>query len=382
MMVMRALCIAFVGRTAKSTICRPGLTTVVKSGYTVSCRFKSDVVSNVVRAQKLVLAKHFEGLAKENDFKLVEEDIRPIRDGEILLKAEYLTVDPYMRPMSGSLEIGDTLMGEQTAKVVESKNDKYPVGTNVLCRSGWTTYSISDGIDPGFLPEYSSPLRILDFPAGISNSVALGVLGMPGVSAYFGLLDICKPKEDETVFVNAASGAVGSIVGQIAKIKGAKTIGCAGTDEKVGHLKEYGYDEVFNYKTEDLDKALKRRAPNGIDCYFDNVGGIFSSKVWQYLNVRARVAICGAISQYNNLEDMDKVPANEIMIIFKLLTIKGLLFCSHQSQFPKAYAEMLQWLQEGKLKHKECVTEGFENMPKAFISLFTGENKGKAIVKV
>ncbi|XP_006821885.1 prostaglandin reductase 1-like [Saccoglossus kowalevskii] len=317
----------------------------------------------MVKTQKFVLAKHFQGAPKESDFKLVEEELRSIVSGEMLLKTEFITVDPYMR-------------------VIESRHADYPVGTVVVNRSGWTTYSISDGIDLGFFSSSAGfPLRKLTFPPDLPLSLALGVLGMPGGTAYYGLLDLCKPKAGETVFVNAASGAVGGIVGQIAKIKGCTVIGCAGTDGKVELLRELGYDKVFNYRTENLDDALTRTATNGIDCYFDNVGGPFSNTVYKHLNVFARVAVSGSISQYNKINP-DKVTPMEITVASKSLTIRGFFFPRYQQQASQAYDEMLEWITEGKLKYKEDVTVGFEHTPSKFIGLFSGANIGKAIIKI
>ncbi|XP_077995120.1 prostaglandin reductase 1-like [Glandiceps talaboti] len=335
----------------------------------------------MVKKQKFVLAKHFDGVPKDSDLRLEAEELPPIKDGEILLKAEYVSVDPYMRPISGTLAIGDTMPAEQIARVVESKNAAYPVGTVVTCRAGWVDYSISTGEEPDFFPGTGGALRKVEFAEGIPISQAMNSIGMVALTAYFGLLEICQPKEGETVFVNSAAGAVGSLVGQIAKIKGAKVIGCAGSEEKIKFLKDLGFDEVFNYKTENLDEALKRAAPNGIDCYFDNVGGSFSSTVWNHLNNGGRVAVCGLISQYNKPDDMDKVTAPENNILWKALTVKGHLYFAHAKKFPTAYQELHQWVKQGKLKYKDAITEGFPNMAKAFIGLFTGQHIGKAMVK-
>nr|XP_006821886.1 PREDICTED: prostaglandin reductase 1-like [Saccoglossus kowalevskii] len=281
----------------------------------------------MVKTQKYVLAKHFQGAPKESDFKLVEEELRSIVSGEMLLKTEFITVDPYMR-------------------VIESRHADYPVDTVVVNRNGWTTYSISSGINVEiFSSSAGSPLRKLTFPPDLPLSLALGVLGMPGGTAYYGLLDLCKPKAGETVFVNAASGAVGGIVGQIAKIKGCTVIGCAGTDDKVELLRELGYDKVFNYRTENLDDALTRTATNGIDCYFDNVGGPFSSTVYKHLNTFARVAVIGSISQYNKI-NADKVTSIETTVIMKCLTIRGFMFPHYEHKASQAYDEMLEWITE------------------------------------
>ncbi|XP_006819176.1 prostaglandin reductase 1-like [Saccoglossus kowalevskii] len=339
-------------------------------------------MSNIKR---FVLAKQVEGIPQLTDFKILETKLPELKDGEILVKALYLSVDPYMRLfMSGVKEGVDTILGEQVARVVESKNPNYNVGDLLVCNTGWTTYSVPDKRHTGFVTELDGTFRKIDFPPDIPISYAIGLLGMPGLSAYFGLLDCCQPKEGETVYVNAAAGAVGITVGQIAKIKGCKVVGSAGSDEKVAFLKEVGFDEAFNYKTEQLDEALTRTAPNGIDCFFDNVGGLSSAVTYGHLNERARVVVFGVISQYNKSEQ-DKVPGAEITILMKRLSIKGFLFFDMVDKpdvLHKALIEMIGWIKEGRLKYKEAVIEGFENMPKAFKGIFSGDKFGKVVVKV
>ncbi|XP_023380941.1 prostaglandin reductase 1 isoform X1 [Pteropus medius] len=246
----------------------------------------------MVQAKRWTLKKQFEGNPKDSNFELKTAELPPLKTGEVLLEALFLTVDPYMR-ISQTMKEGDTLLGQQVARVVESKNSAFPTGTIVLAFSGWTTHSISDGKKLERLPE--------EWPDTLPLSLALGTIGMPGLTAYFGLFDICGVKGGETVMVNAAAGAVGSTVGQLAKLKGCKVVGAAGSDEKVAYMKKLGYDVAFNYKTvESLEETLKKASPDGYDCYFDNVGGEFSNVVISQMKKFGRVAICGAISTYNS----------------------------------------------------------------------------------
>jgi prostaglandin reductase 1 len=213
-----------------------------------------------------------------------------------------------------------------------------------------------------------------------SYSLAVGACGMPGNTAYFGFLEICQPKEGETVVVTAAAGAVGSLVGQIAKIKGCKVIGFAGSDEKCQWLeKELGFDKAINYKSKDLAKALKEAAPKGVDCYFDNVGGELSSIIIHQMRPYGRISVCGAISGYNDQQIM--VPAPQSMFIWSQLKMEGFLVYRWSDRWLEGITQMLSWIGEGKIKIEETYTEGFENMPQAFIDMLNGKNTGKAVVK-
>ncbi|XP_038625893.1 prostaglandin reductase 1 [Tachyglossus aculeatus] len=329
----------------------------------------------MVRAKCWTLKKHFEGSPTKNNFELKEVELPAIQDGEVLLEALYLSVDPYMRIVKTRLQEGDTMMGGQVARVVESKNAAFPVGSIVVASSGWTSHSISNGQGLELLPE--------GWPETLPSSLALGTVGMPGLTAYFGLLDICDLKGGETVFVNAAAGAVGSVVGQIAKIKGCKVVGCAGSEEKVAFLKNLGFDVAFNYKTVDsLDETLKKASPDGYNCYFDNVGGEFSNVVINQMKKYGRIALCGAISLYN-----DKVPQQgpyvQLHLIYKEIRMEGFVFSRWQGATrQKGLKDLLKWVLEGKIQYQEHITEGFENMPTAFIGMLKGDNIGKAIVKV
>ena len=309
----------------------------------------------------------------------IETPLPSLKDGEALVRALYLSVDPYMRGRISGMksyaaptEIGGLMVGGGVAEVLESKNPQFAIGDIVDIYMGWQEYAISDG----------KGMRKLD-PSIAPVSTALGVLGMPGMTAYFGLLDVCEPKPGETVLVSGAAGAVGTLVGQIAKIKGCRTVGIAGGDDKVDYiLKECGYDAAFNYKTT-TDYAAKYRelCPNGIDVYFDNVGGPITDGVFTNLNVHARIAICGQISLYNATK-MEMGPRFLGALIVARAKIQGLLVSDYAPRWGAAMVEMAGWIREGKLKYREDIVHGFENVPKAFIGLFEGENTGKRIVKI
>lgn len=328
----------------------------------------------MVHAKSWTLKKHFEGNPTNSNFELKTVELPPLKDGEVLLEALFLTVDPYMRVVAKSLKEGDKMMGQQVARVVESKNSAFPIGTIVLASSGWTTHSISDGKELGKMPA--------EWPDTLPLSLMLGIVGMTGLTAYFGLLDICGAKSGETVLVNAAAGAVGSVVGQIAKLKGCKVVGAAGSDEKVAYLKKLGFDFAFNYKTIDsLEETLKKASPDGYDCYFDNVGGEFSNTVITQMKKFGRVAICGAISTYNRTRSLPPGPSPEI-IIYQEIRIEGFVVSRWQGDVrQKALKDLLKWVAEGKIQYNEYIVKGFDNMPAAFIGMLKGDNLGKTIVK-
>lgn len=328
----------------------------------------------MVRAKSWTLKKHFEGHPTSSNFEMKTVELPPLKNGEVLLEALFLTVDPYMRLAAKRLKEGDTMMGEQVARVVESKNSAFPTGAIVSAPSGWTTHSISDGKQLETLPE--------GWPDTLPLSLRLGTVGMTGLTAYFGLLDICGAKSGNTVLVNAAAGAVGSVVGQIAKLKGCKVVGAAGSDDKVAYLKKLGFDVAFNYKTvESLEETLKKASPDGYDCYFDNVGGEFSNVVIPQMRKFGRIAICGAISTYNLTRPPPPGPPPEV-IIYQQLRMEGFIVSRWQGEVrQKALKDLLKWVTEGKIQYNEHVTEGFENMPAAFMGMLKGDNLGKTIVK-
>lgn len=332
-------------------------------------------------ARKYVVKNHFKGVPKREDYELVEFVIPPLIDGEVLVKAEWISVDPYLRAYNSYQAVPYDQFSYQVGVVVESKDSNYPIGTRVVAHKGWCDHYV---FTPSTQPNTPKD-RIYKLPdlQGLSPSLGVGAVGMPGATAYFGFLEICKPKAGETVVVTGAAGAVGSLVGQIAKIKGCRVIGFAGTDDKVKWLEEeLGFDKAFNYKTVDVPAALKEAAPNGIDCYFDNVGGEISSQIISKMNVYGRVSVCGSISAYN--EDLTKLPKATILqpsLVFNQIKVEGFLVWRWNDQ-SKAFAEIIPWIQSGKLKVKEHVTEGFDKLFDAFIGMLAGENYGKAVVKV
>ncbi len=329
--------------------------------------------------KQITLASRPEGLPKESDFRLIETPVPELQDGHVLVRVLYLSVDPYMRGrMSGvksyaaPFEIGEVITGGAVGRIEQSRNPKLQPGDIVSGFFGWQQYAVSDGRGVSKLDPNTAPI-----------STALGVLGMPGQTAYFGLLDICKPKTGETVVVSGAAGAVGSYVGQIAKIQGCRVIGIAGTDDKVEYLTgELGFDEAFNYKTHtDYRAKLSELCPDGIDVYFDNVGGPITDAVLLSMNVGARVAVCGQISQYNSAKP-EMGPRLLGTLIVKRARVEGFLVSDYAARFPEGIQHLTQWVREGKLKYRESIVEGLENAPKAFIGMLQGQNTGKQLVKL
>uniref|UniRef100_A0A6I8PSJ2 Prostaglandin reductase 1 n=1 Tax=Xenopus tropicalis TaxID=8364 RepID=A0A6I8PSJ2_XENTR len=327
----------------------------------------------MILSRSWTLVKHFEGAPKLSDFKLKEVELSPLKNGEVLVEAEYFSVDPYIRPYSTRMmNEGDVMMGTQVARVLESKNSAFQAGSFVISNAGWTTHSISNGKE-------LTPL-LANWPAHIPRSLALGTLGMPGLTAYFGLREICCAKKGEIVLVNGAAGAVGTIVGQIAKIIGCKVVGSAGSDGKVQYLKEIGFDEVFNYKTvSSLEEALKKASPEGYDCFFDNVGGEFTDVALLQMRKYGRIAVCGAISLYNDTVPR-KGPYVHYPLILQELRMEGFTVPRWQNRYNEGLEKLMQWVVEGKLKYREHITKGFDNLPSAFIGMLKGDNTGKAII--
>ncbi|KAJ8923379.1 hypothetical protein NQ315_001937 [Exocentrus adspersus] len=285
-----------------------------------------------------------------------------------------------MRAHASKLQPGSTFLGSQVARIIESKNPKYSPGQYVVGEFGWRTHTVSTGerLPNGFPGAWIIP----DFPKDLPLSLALGILGMPGNTAYFGLLEICQPKPGETLIVTGAAGAVGSVVGQIGKIKGCHVIGVAGSEEKGKWLvDELGFDHFINYKTDDITKKIKEYAPNGIDCYFDNVGGEITSMILCHMNHFGRIAVCGGISGYNE-KDIPKVTMIQYPVVINELKMEGFIVHRWLDRWFEGIEQNMKWIQEGKLKYRETVTEGFENMFKAFTDMLRGGNTGKAIVKL
>lgn len=339
----------------------------------------------MVKSRKYVVIRDLRDKVKKEDFQIVEEELPPLKDGEVLIKVEWISVDPYLfvYPYYYGIRAPYDQQGYQVGIVEESKHADYPIGSRVVCHKGWRDYTV---INPDTKYEgFGEKTYKLPDIQGLSPSLGVGVLGMPGVTAYYGFLDICKPKAGETVVVTGAAGAVGSIVGQLAKVKGCKVIGFAGSDEKVAWLENnLGFDKAFNYKTVDAAKALKEAAPGGVDCYFDNVGGELSSTIINQMNLFGRVSVCGCISVYG--EDFANLPKATIVqpaLVFKQMTIEGFhCFRWNDAQWMEAIKELTKLIKTGQIKATEHITEGFNKLPDSFIGMLAGENFGKAVVKV
>ncbi|GJQ76548.1 hypothetical protein Trydic_g2250 [Trypoxylus dichotomus] len=334
----------------------------------------------ITKARKFIYVRPFDGLPSEDDLKIVEEELPELKDGEFLAQAVFLSVDPYMRAYTYRLPLGSTMMGSQVAKIIDSKNDNYPIGKHVVGEFGWRTLTVATATPGGLLKR--APYLVPDAET-IPLSLFLGILGMPGNSAYFGFLEICKPLHGSTVAISGAGGAVGSHVGQIAKIKSCNVIGISGSDEKNIWLRSIGFDHVINYKTEDVAQALKRCAPNGVDCYFDNVGGELSSQIIQRMNRYGRIAVCGSISSYNvKPGQLPKATIMQPSVVMNELEMKGFLVSTWKHRWMEGINQNLKWFLDGKLLYRETVTNGFEIMPQALRGVLVGNNIGKAIVKV
>lgn len=328
----------------------------------------------------IVLNNRPEGKPTLSNFEFVEEDkTLNISEGEILLETAYVSVDPYLRGrMSDAksyvppFKLNQPVHSGVVAKVLESKNEKFQVGDYVSGMLNWSTQQVSNGEGLNKVDPEKAPL-----------STYLGVLGMTGLTAYLGLTEIGKPKADETIVVSGAAGAVGSVVGQIAKILGLRVIGIAGTDEKIEMLKsKFGFDEGINYNTtKDMKSAIAEAAPNGVDVYFDNVGGSISDAVLFSINQFARIIICGAISVYNKTELPTSLSVQPFLVKNSAL-MQGFIVSNYAEKFPEAIQKLAGWLNEGKLTYTETIVDGFDNIPQAFIDLFEGKNKGKMIVKI
>lgn len=328
--------------------------------------------------QQFLIAARPDGMVKESDFKHHESPIPEIADGQFLIKTDYLSMDPSLRGQmenlasyAAPLEIGDVMHAGGCGTVVASHNEKFPVGCKVQGSLGMQSYVVSDG--------RNVPVR--EFSANLDPEAMLSIFGGTGLTAYFGLLDIGKPQPGNTVVISGAAGATGSVAGQIARIKGCRVIGMAGSDAKCEWLKELGFDAVINYKTDDIPARLDDLCPDGIDVYFDNVGGDILDHCLARLAMKARVVICGGISQYNNSGPMQG-PKNYFNLIGQRARMEGFLVLDYVRQFNAAIAEMQQWLKEGQLINRVHVVNGFENLPKAMIGMFNGENTGKTLVKI
>jgi NADPH-dependent curcumin reductase CurA len=329
------------------------------------------------------LARRPEGEPGDDSFAFMEHELPALEDGQVLLRVVYLSLDPYMRgrmsdapSYAAPVEIDQVMVGGTVCVVEESRNPHWEAGDVVLSYSGWQTHDVSDG----------RGLRKLD-PAVLPVSTALGVLGMPGFTAYAGLLEIGRPQPGETVVVAAATGPVGSAVGQIAKVKGARAVGIAGGPEKRrALLEEFGFDVALDHRSPTFAEDLAAAVPDGIDVYFENVGGPVAREVFKRMNLYGRVPVCGLVANYNATsapEGRDRLPGFMSLILTKSLTIRGFI----QSEFTKSHGrdfvrDMSAWVADGSVRYREDVAEGLEAAPSAFRGLLTGRNFGKQLVRV
>jgi NADPH-dependent curcumin reductase CurA len=329
--------------------------------------------------REIILASRPDGWPTVANFALVQTPHQDLADGQVRVRNLFMSVDPYMRGRMNDVksyvppfEVGKPLEGGVVGEVIESRSPDLAVGDLVLHMLGWRDEAVLDA-------RHARKVAKIE---GLSPSAYLGVLGMPALTAYVGLLDIAAFQPGDSVFVSGAAGAVGSVAGQIAKLKGAsRVIGSAGSDEKVRWLTEIGFDVAFNYKTAPVLDQLRNAAPGGIDVYFDNVGEDHLDAALWVLNTHGRVAMCGAIARYNDAE-LTPGPSAIAMVITKRLTLRGFIITDHQDRLPAMIAEVGGWLREGKLLHTETVVDGLEHAPDAFISLLRGANTGKMIVRL
>ena len=323
------------------------------------------------------LRKRPVGMPTADDFEIVETPVPPLADGDVLRRTIYLSIDPYMRGrMSDApsyakpVSVGQTMVGHTVSEVVESKNGAFAPGDFVAGYDGWQQFGLSGG----------AGLRKLD-PSTAPISTAIGILGMPGMTAYVGLLDIGRPKAGETVVVSAAAGAVGSVVGQIARIHGCGAVGIAGSKDKCDYVvRELGFDACVNHRDADLREALRAACPSGVDVYFENVGGAVFGAVLPLLNMNARIPLCGLIAEYNATEPSKTASLRPILNTRAL--IKGFIIYDHADRMPDFLRDCTRWMREGRLKYREDVVESLESAPDALIGLLDGRNFGKLLVRV
>jgi NADPH-dependent curcumin reductase CurA len=332
--------------------------------------------------RRIVLASHPTGTPTAANFRLEQFAVPALKPGEILLHTQYLSLDPYMRSRmnaadgyAASVKLGQVMVGGTVARVEQSRNPGFQVGDMVMAYSGWQEYEVSDGRGVSKLDPRIDP-----------PSYALGVLGMPGLTAYVGLLDLGEPKPGETLVLAASTGAVGSVVGQIGKIKGCRVVGIAGAAEKCRYaVEKLGYDACISHYDSDMAEQLAVACPNGIDVYFENVGGSSWEAVMPLLNNFSRIPVCGLIAHYNQKSlppGPDRMSLLQSMILSKRIKMQGFIISDHYQRVPDFVRDVSQWLGEGKMSYKEHVVEGLENAPEAFLGLFKGVNFGKLVVKI
>ena len=333
--------------------------------------------------QQILLDNRPTGEASAGNFKQVASETPPLQDGQVLVRHHYLSLDPYMRGRMNDAKsyaqpqpLGQVMQGGTVGEVIESKSARFPVGTHVVGMGGWQLYSVVDAAQPGALRKVDT--------AHIPLSAYLGAVGMPGVTAWYGLMKICEPKPGETVVVSAASGAVGSAVGQLAKARGCRAVGLAGGPDKCRYVvEELGFDACIDYKAQpdakSLYKALKEATPDGVDGYFENVGGLILDTVLARMNAFGRIAVCGMIAGY----DGAPLPlANPALILVSRLKVQGFIVSEHMELWPEALAELGSLVASGKLKYRESIAQGIAAAPEAFIGLLKGRNFGKQLVRL
>ena len=327
--------------------------------------------------QQIRLKSRPSGEPTAANFEIADGPVPQVKDGEVLRRTIYLSLDPYMRgrmsdaaSYAAPVAIGDVMGGHTVSEVIESRTPAFTPGEFVTGYDGWQTYGVSAGKD----------LRKLD-PKAVSISTAIGVLGMPGMTAFVGLMDIGQPKPGETVVVSAASGAVGAVVGQLATIKGCRAVGIAGSPDKCKYVvEELGFDACINYKTDDLVPALKAACPDGVDIYFENVGGAVFAAILRVINKGARIPLCGIISEYNATGN----PAGPNLrpLLVQRAMIKGFIVSDHPDRAPAFLQEVAPLVMSGRIKFREDIVDGLDNAPAAFIGLLAGKNFGKLMVRV
>jgi NADPH-dependent curcumin reductase len=340
-------------------------------------------MSDALLNRRITLAAHPRGLPTARDFHLDTQPVPRPADGEVLLRTRYLSIDPYMRNLMDEVgpgyappvRLGQVMVGGTVSRVVASRNPRFQVGETVLSNAGWQDYALSDGLDLVPLGDLAQP------------SLTLGGLGMPGFTAYVGLLDIGQPQAGETVVVAAATGAVGSVVGQLARLKGARVVGIAGGADKCGHgVEKLGFDACVDHRAPNLKSRLAEACPGGIDVYFENVGGDVLDAVLPLLNLHARMPLCGFIAHYNqdpHEQAMDKRPQLLATVLQKRVRMQGFIILDHyKDRFEPFQRDMSKWVGEGRITLMEDIVDGLDQAPNALIGLLQGRNFGKSVVRV
>jgi NADPH-dependent curcumin reductase CurA len=328
-------------------------------------------------SREIRLAARPRGAPTPADFELAEVEVPDPGDGELVIRNTYLSVDPYMRGRMNDVKsyvppfaLGEPMTGGALGQVIASRNERFPEGSWVVHDLGWREVALSEG----------RGARIVD-PDGAPLSTTLGVLGMPGLTAYVGVVDIGEVRDGDTVFVSGAAGAVGSIAAQLAKLRGARVVGSAGSPEKVAWLRELGVDGVFDYRATSTREALREHAPDGIDVYFDNVGGETLEAAIGAMRLHGRIVACGSISRYNATEALPG-PRNMFLVVTKRLRMQGYIVFDHYDRFPPFLAEVAPAVADGSIRYRETIVDGIERAPEAFIGLLEGANVGKMLVRV